>query len=449
MEMINKVPSAARKILEILNDSGHEAYLVGGSVRDILMGREPKDWDITTSATPGDLKKILSKYKLVDTGIRHGTITVLDKGKSYEITTYRIDGEYTDKRRPDSVEFTTSLSEDLMRRDFTINAMAMDLFGDIIDEHGGREDIENKVLRCVGKPIERFNEDALRILRAIRFQSELGFYANCQTEKAIFKLKDSLLEVSVERIRIEFEKLLIGQDVKRVLRDYREVIAVFIPEIRESFDFDQRNPYHVHDVYEHIISAVSLIENTEKYRMAAFLHDIAKPKCFVMDRGWGHFYHHETKGAEIAVRILKRLKYDNESLEDIKSIIKAHGTVFSITEKYARHKLNHFGEKRLRMLIALEKADVMSQNPNVVDERLTNIEEFEKTVDKVIEEKLCFSLKDLEIDGKDLINTGYEKGPEIGKELALLLELVIENEIENDSKTLIKKAKEDKKAKVN
>lgn len=446
MEKINKVPSGARKLLEKLNGRGHEAYLVGGCVRDILMGRNPKDWDITTSATPGELKELLSKYKLVETGIKHGTVTVFDKGNSYEITTYRIDGEYTDKRRPDSVEFTSSLSEDLKRRDFTINAMAMDLSGNIIDEHGGHEDIEKIFLRCVGNPMERFNEDALRILRAMRFQSELGFHANCETEKAIIKLRWSLLDVSVERIRIEFEKLLNGQDVKRVLRDYREVVAVFIPEIRESFDFDQCNPYHVYDVYEHIISAVSLIENKEKYRMAAFLHDIAKPKCFVMDKGWGHFYHHETKGAEIAEEILKRLKYDNESIEDIKFVIKAHGTVFSSTEKYARHKLNHFGEKRLRMLIALEKADVMSQNPNVVDERLTNIEEFEKTVDKVIEEKLCFSLKDLKIDGNKLLKIGYEKGAGIGKELDLLLELVIENKLENEHEELMKKAKEDLKS---
>ncbi|MBK5253124.1 MAG: CCA tRNA nucleotidyltransferase [Peptostreptococcaceae bacterium] len=443
MEKINKAPVGAIRILKIINSKGYEAYLVGGCVRDILMGRNPKDWDITTSATPKELNLILSEYKIVETGIKHGTITVLDKGESYEVTTFRIDGKYTDKRRPDSVKFTVSLAEDLKRRDFTVNAIAMDAYGNIIDENGGQKDIKNKIIRCVGEPEDRFNEDALRILRAIRFQSELGFHANKETEKAIIKLKDLLLKISIERVRNEFEKILIGKDARRVLMAYKEVIAVFIPEIRESFDFDQCNPYHIYDVYEHIINAVSLIDNNKKYRMAAFLHDLAKPQCFVMDKGWGHFYHHETKGSEVAEEILKRLKYDNESLADISFVIKAHGTVFSPTEKYAKHKLNHFGEKRLRMLIELEKADVKSQNPEIVDERLANIENFEKKVDKVIEENSCFSLKDLNINGNILFEIGYEKGPALGEELERLLELVIENKLENDEDVLIKKAEED------
>ena len=442
---MKKIPRGAGKILEKLNNEGYEAFLVGGCVRDIVMGRIPTDWDITTSATPDELKAVFKKHKLIETGIKHGTVTLLDEGVPFEITTYRVDGAYSDKRRPDHVRFTRSLSEDLRRRDFTINAMAMDIEGKIIDENGGLEDIRNKMVRCVGDPFLRFEEDALRILRAIRFQSQLGFDVDEKTEEAIISKKELLRHISKERIRGEFEKILIGDNVRKVLLRYSEVIAIFIPEIVPAIGFDQCNPFHVYDVYEHSVNAVSIIDKNPKYKMAAFLHDLGKPGCFIMERGWGHFYHHETKGAKIAKDVLRRLKYDNDTIEDNVTISKVHGTVFNSTEKYARHKLNQMGEKRLRFLISLEKADVASQNPKIIAKRIEKIEDFERCVNKVIGENQCFSLRDLKINGEDLIGLGYQRGPLVGKELKHLLTLVIENTIENNKEALLSKAKQDLK----
>ena len=440
--MKNNIPEGAKLILLKLNEHNHEAYLIGGSVRDLLMGGIPKDWDITTSATPREIKEIFSEYRTFEFGIKHGTISIIALNERYEVTTYREDGEYKDSRRPESIIFTKSLSQDMRRRDFTINAMAMDVNGEIIDLFDGAKDLKEKTIRCVGNPYERIGEDALRILRALRFRSQLGFKIEKHTDDAIFAQKNSLLNISKERIREEFDKIIKGKYATSVLREYRDIIALFIPEIIEAFGFDQCNPYHIYDVYEHTLKVVEKIENKESNRLMAFLHDLAKPTCFVMDKGWGHFYHHESKGAEIAREVLRRLKYDNETISDISYVIKIHGTVFNPSSKYARHKLNQIGEKRLRMLIDLEKADVKAQNPEITKERLKNIENFEELVNKVIFEEQCFSLKNLAIDGNELIKIGYKKGPIIGQTLNTLLVEVMNDEITNDKISLIIRAKE-------
>jgi len=438
--MKDKMPKGAKIILEKLNSYNHEAYLVGGCVRDFLMGEIPKDWDITTSASPKEVKELFSEYKLFEFGIKHGTISIIIEGNSYEVTTYREDGEYLDSRRPETINFTKSLSQDLKRRDFTINAMAMNSKGDVVDLYNGEKDLNSKFIRCVGNPKERIGEDALRILRALRFAARMGFQIEQNTSDAINSEKNLLLKISLERINDEFDKILHGEYATNILREYRDVIAVFIPEIKELFDFEQCNPYHIYDVYEHTLKAVEEIENCDNNRLMAFLHDIAKPRCFIIKDGWGHFYHHESKGAELAKIILNRLRYDNKTIDDIAFVIKTHGTVFNPDIKYARHKLNQMGEKRLRMLMALEKADVKAQNPQIIMERLDNIKKFESCVDTVIEEKHCFSVKDLNIDGNDLIELGYTRGPFVGKALNDLLIEVMNEDIINDKKILIKRA---------
>ena len=435
------IPDKIKEIMLILEKNGYKAYMIGGSVRDLLVGKEPADFDIATNAKPDSIEAVFSNFKTLDIGKKHGTITVFIDKESVEITTFRKESDYSDKRRPDQVIFTDTLKEDVKRRDFKMNTIAVDIYGNIIDYEKGIQDLKNKIISCVGDPIKRFDEDGLRIIRAIRFEAQLGYPLEIKTEKAVHERKENLKFIAAERIRDEFSKILISEGAVNVLRKYRDVIAVFIPEIAETFDFDQKNPYHCYDVYEHILHAINNTPKDEEIRLAVFLHDIGKPRCFVIKKGWGHFYGHEKISSEIAEDIMKRLKYPAKTIEEVKNAIKVHGTVFELNEKYARKKINKLGEDVLKLLINMEKADVLAQDPTVREERAENIDMFSEIVNKVILEKQCFRQKDMKINGEDLIKEGFVQGKFLGDTKKFLLGKIISGEIENNREILIKEAR--------
>lgn len=438
--MIN-LPVKVEKLLGILEANGHEAFIVGGCVRDSLINRTPDDWDICTSARPDEIIESFKDFHVIETGLQHGTVTVLVENEAFEITTYRIDGDYSDGRHPDRVTFTSQISEDLSRRDFTINAMAYNPLTGLIDPFNGQDDLETGIIRCVGDPATRFSEDSLRILRAVRFASQLDYLIENSTIHAMYECLSLLNRVAAERIRVEFEKLLCGQAAFRILSEHREIIAEFIPEIIPMFDLYQHNNYHIYDVWTHTLHTVAQIPAIPVLRLTAFFHDIGKPGTMtITEENWGHFYGHERHGAEITNDILSRLRYDNHTRETITTVIDAHKIVFQPTEKHARRCLNKLGEDRLRMLIDLELSDVKSQNPEYTSERVERILTFAEKVDKVITAAQCFSLKHLDISGHDLIEAGIPQGPEIGRIMNLLLEQVIEGNLPNSKSALLKEA---------
>ena len=457
------LPAPVKNLITILQESGHEAFAVGGCIRDSLLGREPNDWDLCTSATPDEMKAALSgaaiadagsqndcgssgnaaaktqrKIRLIETGLQHGTLTALLDGQAFEITTYRIDGDYSDGRHPDQVTFTSRITDDLARRDFTINAMAYNDDAGLIDPFGGRADLAAGLLRCVGDPVKRFTEDSLRILRCIRFASQLDYVIENSTTSAMYQCLPLLKRVASERIRVEFEKLLCGPAAFRILAKHRDIIADFIPEIRPMFDLDQQNDYHVYDVWMHTLHVVSHIPSDPVLRLAAFFHDIGKPAAMtVTEDGWGHFYKHEHISVDITNAVLRRLKYDNDTRKAIVHVIDSHGIIFQQTLRHARRCLARLGEEKLQMLIQLELADVKSQNPVYTDERVANISSFSDIVDEVLAAEQCFSLKHLAVGGRDLIEMGVPQGPEVGRILKLLLEQVIEGKLPNERDALL------------
>lgn len=442
------MPENVSYIIGRLRERGYEAFAVGGCVRDSLIGRKPNDWDITSSALPQQVEKCFPDEKIIETGMKHGTVTLLKDGEMYEITAFRKDGEYLDHRRPESVEYVTDIKEDLSRRDFTVNAIAYNESKGIVDPFGGISDIRSRTIRCVGEPEKRFGEDALRIMRCIRFASELGFEIEEKTGKAALELAPLLSEIAAERIRKEFVRLLCGPAAVPVLRKYRDIIAVFVPEIKDSFECEQQNDYHIYDVWEHTLHAVNNIKPEPVLRLAAFFHDIAKPECkTVTEDGWGHFYHHEHAGSDMTGRIMRRLRFENRMRSTVCQLVKNHGIVFSPNGKQPARLLRKLGEERLRQLIELERADVKSQAPFCIAERLENIDRFEDAVNRLIEEERCFSKKDLAVDGRDLIELGIPQGPQIGRMLDMLLDEVVDGKLENRKEILLQRVKE--KAKEN
>ena len=437
--MLINIPSGAVYIIDSLEKSGFEAYVVGGCVRDSLLGKNPNDWDICTNATPLQIKSCFDKsVKIIDTGIQHGTITVLIGKNSYEVTTYRIDGEYSDNRHPDEVKFTNSLKEDLSRRDFTINSMAYNYRVGLVDYFYGKNDLDSKRIRCVGDPDERFNEDALRILRALRFSSVYGFEIVESVRESILFYKDLLKNVSKERINVELCKMLCGKNIMRILSKYSDVLCVFIPEISNTINFKQRNPYHNLDVWGHTLKSVSIIENNTILRLTMLLHDIAKPTCYSIDsKGIGHFYDHWVIGSVMAEDILRRLKFDNNTINQVKELILYHSAEIVPSNRTVKRFLNKIGEDRLRQLIKVMTADVKSQSRQYRYSRLRDLTKVEECIDEIIRENQCFRLKDLNINGKDLIDFGIPEGVEIGNILNKLMKMVIGDEIKNEKELLL------------
>lgn len=430
------IPDFCKKIINRLNDCRFEAFLVGGCVRDCLMGKIPHDYDIATNATPDEMIKAFDGFKVIKTGEKHGTLTVICENNAVEVTTYRIDGDYSDNRRPNSVEFTRSINEDLARRDFTVNALAYNENSGLIDLFSGEKDLDSKIIKCVGEADVRFSEDALRILRALRFASTLGFEIEENTAKSIIKNKDLLKNISSERILVEFKKLLLGKNAEKILLDYKEVFAVFIPEIRPCFNFDQKTKYHQYDVYTHIVKSVSACEKDETLRLACFLHDIEKPSVFFTDEnGTGHFYGHPAPSAATAKKVLKRLKADNKTIEKVVDLVKYHDRQIALSEKSVKRLLSKTSPEFFRDLIKIKRADSLAHAPEYQnkDEYYNALLEI---LEKIEREQQCFKIKDLKINGNDLIELGFS-GVLIGNTLKKLLKAVIDGEVDNDKNKLL------------
>ncbi len=446
--MIFSIPDKVNEIIKELKQHGFEAYAVGGCVRDMVLGREPEDWDITTSATPQEVKRIFRRT--VDTGIAHGTVTVLIDKEHYEVTTYRLDGEYEDKRHPKEVSFTSSLSEDLKRRDFTINAMAYNESEGFVDLFGGLEDIRLGVIRCVGSAEERFDEDALRILRAVRFSAQLDFSIEETTMKAIQSKSKYLNNISAERIRVELTKLLLSDHPDRLRTLYLVgITSVILPEFDAMMLTNQKNIHHIYTVGEHTIHAVSevagklkdnLFSSNERVilRWTMLLHDVEKPGTITIGKdGQNHFYGHQEKGAITAKDILKRLKFDNDTLETVVHLIRWHDYRFVLTPAGMRKAASKIGKEYMELLFEVNRADTSAKNPEHTKEKQERLTEARRLYEEIIKGKECVSLKELSINGKDLISIGINPGRVMGDILKQLLDAVLEDPKLNEKEQLL------------
>lgn len=435
-------PKEVEAVLRTLEAAGHRAYAVGGCVRDLLRGEMPDDYDITTSARPEEVMALFEGH-CIPTGLQHGTVTVRENHCSFEVTTFRADGVYTDNRHPSEVFFSQTLEEDLQRRDFTINAMAMDLRGEVTDLYGGREDLQNGILRCVGDADTRFGEDALRMMRALRFAAVLGFTIAEETARSIRKNRELLRNIAVERILVEMNKLLTGSGALQVLLDYPEVLQVFIPEVAPCVDFDQHSKYHCYTVWEHIVRSVQAVEAEPVLRWTMLLHDIAKPACFFTDeQGEGHFYGHPQRSAEMAEEITRRLRFDKRSAQRIVLLVEWHDRPIEPTHKAVRRVLNAMGEEALRQLLQVKRADNLAQHQKYRS-RLADIDAVEAVMEELLAQESCFSLKQLAVNGRDLMELGFS-GSEIGAALDALLQQVMDGELPNEKEALLEALKEKK-----
>lgn len=436
------IPDGANLLIHTLQDNGYSAYVVGGCVRDSILGREPHDWDICTSATPEQMIKVFKGRRVIETGLQHGTITVVVDKIPYEITTYRIDGDYSDNRRPDSVTFTDNLIEDLKRRDFTINAMAYNDTQGLVDPFGGIDDIKYGKIQCVGSAKERFNEDALRILRAIRFASQLEFSIEPEIDWQIHQLYKNLENISVERINSEFCKIASFDNFCVELLLYKDVFSLFIPELKDMIDFPQNNPWHIYNVFGHTVHAVAECDSKDlTTRLAVFFHDFGKPHSYQDgEDGIRHFKGHAKVSAEMTDSIMKRLRFDNDTRNKVVELVKYHDATFPVGKKYVKKWLNKIGEEQFGRLLKLKEADNKAQNLEHSNERIGELHEIESLIDEVLKEQECFSLKDLAVKGEDLINIGYKPGRALGAALRGLLDCVIAEEVENNKVELLRLA---------
>jgi tRNA nucleotidyltransferase (CCA-adding enzyme) len=424
----------------MLERQGFEAYLAGGCVRDGILGKVPSDYDIATSALPNDIKSVFSSYKTIDTGLKHGTVTVIADGIPVEITTYRIDGNYSDNRRPDDVTFTQKIADDVSRRDFTVNAMAYSPKRGFIDIYGGSRDLFAQTIRCVGDPEKRFNEDALRILRALRFASKLRFKIDPDTASYIHRYKDLLLNVSSERIAKELEMFLMGNP-EELLLQFSDVFSVFIPEIQPSIGFRQNSKYHVYDVWKHTATAVGASKADKYVRLALLFHDLAKPQFFLPDsKGAGHFTGHEKAGAYMAEEILRRLKFDNETIETVTKLVRYH-YVAPVTDKVSVKKLlSEIGPENLSLLTEVIKGDNLAKHA-MCFERVELSSKMREVAEEIVASRECYNISMLETDGNEIAEIGAQ-GKEIGKILRMLLDEVIEGTVPNNYDALKKRAEE-------
>ncbi len=439
------IPDDVKIILAELTDNGFESYVVGGCVRDsFIEGRQVNDWDICTNAKPDQVLEVFKNYNVIQTGLQHGTVTVVYNSENYEITTYRVDGEYVDNRRPKNVNFVSELAEDLKRRDFTINALAYNNQG-LKDFNDGIADINQKIVRCVGDAYTRFDEDALRILRALRFGSVLGFTIELETRKAIYDLKDNLKNISNERIMVEFYKLITGINAIEILREFSEVIAVFIPEIQDMFGFEQNNQHHKYDVWEHTLKAIEYIPLNHKncliLRLAAFFHDIGKPQTYTQDgNGVGHFYEHAPVSKDITTNILTRLKSSKDMINRVCMLVENHDRQLTDTRKNVLRFLNKFNIEFLNDYITLRQADIKAQG-NLIGDRLEVLDNISDIAIELINENACYKTSQLKINGKDLIKLGVPQGKKIGEILSDLMTEVLDEKLENDKDILINRVK--------
>jgi len=431
------LPEKVKIIIDRLQNRGYEAYAVGGCVRDSILGRIPDDWDITTSATPVQVKEIFPRT--IDTGIQHGTVTVMMHKEGFEVTTYRIDGEYQDNRRPSEVHFTPDLSEDLRRRDFTINAMAYNDREGIVDRFGGVEDIRNKVIRCVGVPRERFGEDALRILRAVRFSAQLGFGIDAGTREAICELAPNLASISAERIQAELVKLLVSDNPYQLETAYETGITkIILPELDRMMETVQSTPHHCYSVGVHALHSLEHIEADKVLRLAMLLHDVAKPRTETIDEaGRTHYYRHAEEGAVMTKNILKRLRFDNDTMDKVTRLVRWHDYKIEPTPKAVRNSIFKIGEDIFESFLKVRRAAILSQSEYKREEKLAMLAEITQIYKEILDSRECVSLKTLAVTGKDIIREGVRPGRGIGEILDRLLEIVLENPEFNDKDYLL------------
>ena len=432
------LPEAVLSVIGRLEKAGYEAYAVGGCVRDHLLGRAAGDYDVTTSALPHEMQAVFAGERVLETGLKHGTLTVFSGDLPIEITTYRIDGAYADHRHPDEVTFTRSLHEDLRRRDFTVNAMAYSPARGLIDPFGGQADLQAGILRCVGDPSRRFQEDALRILRLLRFASVLGFAPEEETVRAAFENRSLLSDVSAERVFSELCRLLCGQNVQQVLCRYLGVLSPLLPEAMAMQGFDQRNPHHIYDVLEHTARVVSAVPPDRVLRLAAFFHDMGKPASFFTDAdGVGHFYGHDAISADMAERVLTRLKCDTAAKKQVVILVQEHDVQIESSEKAVKRALNRLGPEMFFRLLALKRADNLAQAPAYAA-RQQIIDQLESIARDILAREACFSKKDLALHGEDLLAAGIPAGPGLGAALDAMLEAVINGDAENEKAALLR-----------
>lgn len=437
---IDNIPAGARYVMEKLMAKGYEAYLVGGCVRDMFMGATPKDWDICTNALPEAVQALFEDSNtVVPTGIKHGTVTIMIGGEGFEVTTYRIDGEYSDGRRPDTIEYTTNLTEDLSRRDFTVNAIAYNPVVGVVDPFGGVSDIRLGVLRCVGVPEDRFKEDSLRILRALRFVSTYGFMLEQNTSAAISSMYKQMTVLSVERIKSELSKLLMGYCVYRVLWNYPMIFTFLMPELEKMLTCEQNNPHHMFDVWEHTCRVVERVPSDEALRFAALLHDSGKPECKTTENGIDHFKGHPMVSAKKVVAILTRLKASNELIEKVTTLVLHHDAELP-NKASVKRMLNKIGADNLRALLRLKEADTWAQAPEMRAEKIEHIKQVEQFLSEIEAENACFTLKNLAVNGDDLMSIGIPQGKLLGLILNQLLTGVMDEVFPNDKAVLLEQA---------
>ena len=435
--MLIHLPEDVKAILHTLQEAGYEAYAVGGCIRDSLLGRRPDDWDITTSAKPQETKALFGKT--IDTGIQHGTVTVMRHGRGYEVTTYRVDGEYEDGRHPKEVTFTASLKEDLRRRDFTVNAMAYNEEDGLVDLFGGRQDLEQKIIRCVGEANERFEEDALRIMRAVRFSAQLGFSIEERTKEAIRGHAGRLRQVSAERIQVELTKLVISPnpDFLRIAWE-TGITAVVLPEFDHLMEQPQNNPHHCFSVGEHTLHAMQAVRPDKCLRLAMLLHDVAKPLCLTTDaEGIDHFHGHAQKGERMAAQILKRLRYDNHTTELVSRLVKWHDVAIAPEKKAVRRAASRMGKELFPLILEVKAADLAAQSDYQRTEKREWLERLRSLYEEIEREGDCLTIKDLAVNGRDLIQSGITPGPQLGLALQQLLEIVLEDPEKNTREYLL------------
>ena len=445
MQFKINLPDDVQKIMSVIREYGATSYVVGGCVRDSILDREPHDWDICTPALACELLVEFEEkgYKVIPTGLQHGTITVHLNGNNYEITTFRRDGEYSDGRHPDTVEFTSDLIYDLERRDFTINAMAYNSEEGLIDPYCGYEDIQDRRIRCVGNPDDRFQEDGLRILRALRFSVQLGFKIELLTKRAMIDNRSLLNKISFERINAEFVKIIESSSSHRArmqLLEFEDVLAEFIPELKSTFEFKQNNPYHCYPVYAHILTVLKECVDADIItKLAAFFHDIGKPHCYQDDNhGIRHFKGHGKVSADMTDVIMRRLKFDNDTREKVVQLVYYHDATFEAGKKYVRRWLNKIGIDQFKRLLVLRRADIMGQSKYYREERIQKLDTVKDCLEEVLKEKPAFSIKDLEIDGEDIMKYMLmDECPEVGYWLKHILKQVIDEHLQNNREDLI------------
>ena len=428
----------ALPILQTLQEHGYEAYAVGGCVRDSLLGREPGDWDITTSASPEETKKLFART--VDTGIEHGTVTVLLGKEGFEVTTYRIDGKYEDSRHPTEVIFTRNLREDLLRRDFTINAMAYNDTEGIVDIFGGMDDLKRKIIRCVGNARERFGEDALRIMRGVRFAAQLGFSLEKGTKEAMTELAPTLEKISAERIQTELVKLLVSDSPELIREAYHlGITAVILPEFDEMMRTGQETKYHRYDVGEHTVQAVCNVPPDKVLRLTMLLHDVAKPEMKTVDAdGTAHFKGHDIRGEQKAKEILRRLKFDNDTIHKVTKLVRWHDYRMPAEKKNVRKAMSKISAELFPMYLLVKRADILAHSMYRREEELENLSGLQKCYEEIVADHECVSLKQLAVTGTDLIGIGMKPGKQIGEVLNELLRIVLEYPEFNNKEHLLR-----------